>query len=235
MERNLVILTANQCKQLDEVITSLIGRYEVEYIICFGCVHDTQTALSCFNEEDRQSKEHYFLLTLTTSINRIEHEVQDYVIRHFDKIDITILVHGIETVLEAVGQGSRFFNVVCRDGMQLYSKNGLRLNLELPLLNPAITLEKAERHYFHRYNRAMGFVEAATDCFSKSYYANTIFMLHQAVEQSCIALIRVYLAYRSDVHNLSRLLNLTLCFSREPSSIFPRKSVEEQRLFCIAA
>ena len=56
-------------------------------------------------------------------------------------------------------------------------------------------------------------------------------MLHQTVEQACITLIRVYMAYRSDMHNLARLLNLCLCFSGEPAALFPRKTEEDQRLF----
>lgn len=231
METNAVILGAGQCRQLDEVITSLINQYEVEYIICFGCINHNKTAMSCFAGTIRQSGDRYFLLMLTTSTNRIEHDVQDYVNRHFDKADITMLVHGLETVREAVAQGSRFFNVVCRDGMQVYSKSGLRLNLDLHSLDVTVTLEKAERHFFHRFTRAVGFMEAATNCLTKSYYANAIFMLHQAVEQACITLIRVHLAYRSDFHNLSRLLDLTLCFSGEPSVLFPRKTAEELRLF----
>jgi HEPN domain-containing protein len=231
MESSPVILTAFQYRQLEEVITSLIGQYEIEYVICFGCTQDNKAAVSCFVDDVKQCHTHYFLLIITSGVNRIEHEVQDYVNRHFVGLKITTLVHGTETVGEAVEQGSRFFNVVCRNGMQLYSKSGLRLNLDLPSLSPAVILEKAERHYFNRYNRAIGFVEAARECFNKGYYANSVFMLHQAVEQACIAMVRVYLAYRSDIHNLSRLLDLTLCFSADPSGAFPRKTVEDQRLF----
>jgi len=168
---------------------------------------------------------------ITTGITRVENEVQEYVNGFFDKADITILVHGIETVKNAIAQGSRFFTTVCRDGMQLYSANGFRLNIDYPNLNPAATLATAQKHYHHRFSMALGFMEAAESCYKNEYYNNTIFMLHQAVEQACITMIRVYIAYRSDMHNLSRLLNLCLCFSDEPSAIFPRKTDEEQRLF----
>jgi HEPN domain-containing protein len=103
--------------------------------------------------------------------------------------------------------------------------------LDLPALNPAVILEKAEHDYFHRYNRALGFIEAADDCIQKGFDANAVFLLHQSVEQACIAMIRVYLAYRVDIHNLTRLLNLTLCFSEEPAAVFPRKTAEDQGLF----
>ena len=39
--------------------------------------------------------------------------------------------------------------------------------------------------------------------------------------------------YRSDMHNLARLINLCRCFSDEPFELFPRKTAEERRLFQI--
>lgn len=231
MERKHVNLSPLQWRELQGLITPLVSQYKTEYIICFGCLNDTKATTSCFIEDVKQSNTHYFLLMITTAVTRIEHEVQDYVNSHFDKAGITIIVHGLETITNAINQGSRFFTAVCRDGMQLYTASGLRLNLDYPHLNPATTLAKAEKHYYHRYCMALGFMEAAGECFEKEYYNNTIFMLHQAVEQACIAMIRVFMAYRSDIHNLSRLLNLCHCFSGEPAALFPRKTTEDQRLF----
>jgi HEPN domain-containing protein len=231
MENHAVILSACQCRQLDDVISSVAGQYQVEHIICFGCVNEGKKAVSCFADSVKVNNDHYFLLMLTASTNRIEYEVQEYVNRYFEKVSITILVHGFATVIEALGHGNRFFHLVLGDGMQVYSKSGLRLNPDFPSLDPAVTLKKAECHFFHRFTRAAGFLEAANGCFEKAYYANCIFMLHQAVEQACVALIQVHLSYRPDFHNLSRLLELTLCFSAEPSAMFPRKTAEEQRLF----
>lgn len=231
MERKNINLSSLQYKELEEIVTLLTGQYKTEYIICFGYLNDVKATSSCFIEDVSQNNTHYFLLMITTEVTRIEHEVQDYVNKHFDKVGITMIVHGLETVTNAINQGSRFFTTVCRDGMQLYTANGLRLNMEYPYLNPATTQAKAEKHYYHRYCMALGFMEAASECFEKEYYNNTIFMLHQAVEQACIAMIRVFMAYRSDIHNLSRLLNLCHCFSGEPAALFPRKTTEDQRLF----
>jgi uncharacterized protein len=50
----------------------------------------------------------------------------------------------METVNNAVAHGNSFFIAVCRDGMQLYSATGLRLNLEYPNLNAATTFTKAQ-------------------------------------------------------------------------------------------
>ncbi|HZY38379.1 MAG TPA: HEPN domain-containing protein [Mucilaginibacter sp.] len=233
MKRKNVNLTTSQCKELDEVITSLVSKYKTEYIFCFSCLNDAKTTTSCFAGDVKVSDTHYFLLMITTDITRIEHEVQDYVNGFFEKGTITIVVHGLETVTNAIEQGSRFFTAVCRDGMQLYSASGLRLNVEYPDLNPATTFTKAQKHFYHRFGMAWGFQESASTSHDNGMYNNCMFELHQSVEQACIAVIRVYMAYRSDMHNLARLLNLCKCFSDGQIDLFPRRTEEDKRLFQI--
>ena len=233
MENKTVKLSNLQCKELDEVITSLVAKYKTDYIFCFSCLNDAKTTTGCFADAIKVSDTHYFLLMITTEITRIEHEVQDYVNTNFDRGTITIVVHGMETVTNAIAQGSRFFTTVCHDGMQLYSANGLRLNLEYPNLNPATTFTKAQKHFYHRFGMAWGFQESASTSHDNGMYNNCVFELHQSVEQACIAVIRVYMAYRSDMHNLARLLNLCKCFSDGQVDLFPRRTEEDKRLFQI--
>lgn len=231
MERKLVNISPNQTKDLGEVITSLVTKYKTEFIYCFGCLNDVKSAVSCFSEDIKVSDTHYFLLMLTTDITRIEHTVQDYVNDLFVSGTITIVVHRLETVTNGIAQGGRFFTAVCRNGLQLYSATGLRLNVEYVDLNPATTFSKAQKHYFHRFGMAWGFMESASASYDNGYYSNCMFELHQSVEQACIAVIRVYMAYRSDMHNLARLLNLCKCFSDGQIELFPRRTEEDKRLF----
>ncbi len=231
MERKNIHLPISQSRELAEIITVLVAKYKTEYMICFGCLNDTKALTSCFTEDLKQSDTHYFLLMLTTEITRIEHEVQDHVNSVFEKGTITIIVHGLETVTNAIAQGSRFFTAVCRDGKQLYSASGLGLNLDYLNLNPATTFSKAQKHYFHRFGMAWGFLESSYASYESGFYSNCMFELHQAVEQACIAAIRVYTGYRSDLHNLARLLNLCKCFSDGQVELFPRTTEKDKQLF----
>jgi HEPN domain-containing protein len=217
--------------ELRDLVKRITDHYKTEQIICFGSVKEAKSIHSCFMEDSDKENLHYFLLMITTETTRIEHQVQDFVNGIIQDASVTILAHGMETVANALKQGSRFFTTVCRDGFYLYSSNGPNLLMGCPPLNPITTHLKAEKHYHHRYGMALGFMEAADNCFEKGYFNNTVFMLHQAVEQSCIAMIRVFMAYRSDIHNLSRLLKLCLCFSSEPQNVFSTNTAEEQRLF----
>jgi HEPN domain-containing protein len=223
--------SCQDCMELQDLAAKITNHYKTEYLICFGSVKETKSIKGCFMEDVRQENRHYFLLMITTEATRIEHQVQDFANGVLEEPSVTILAHGIETVEHAILQGSRFFTTVCRDGLYLYSEGSPDFLIGCPQLNPLTTYTKAEKHYHHRYGMALGFLEAADHCFEKEYFNNMLFMLHQAVEQSCIAMIRVFLAYRSDIHNLSRLLKLCLCFSSKPRELFSFSTTEEQRLF----
>lgn len=81
---------------------------------------------------------------------------------------------------------------------------------------------------------ATGFLNSASQSIRvEAYYENGVFMLHQAVEQACISLIKVHMGYRIDLHNLNRLLNLCKCFSDKPADLFLADDTESIRLFQI--
>jgi HEPN domain-containing protein len=228
---DLNTLDPAQMKVLTELTRLLIEQYNPENIFCFGCKFNSEKNINAFTDIPDKVDRHYYLLMLTTETARMENTVQSYVTNTFDKAEVTILVHSSETLNNAVVQGHRFFNAVCRNGIQLYSGTGLTLTLDYPRLNPVTTLANAERYYKHYYGLASGFMESAGACIDNDFYNNCVFLLHQVMEQACITIIRVYTAYRADIHNIARLLNLCQCFINEPAELFPRKRQEDKRLF----
>jgi len=231
MLQNPIPFTVHQFKELEDILLKLTEHYKPENIICFGSHHYDTIKVSCFADNISLCNYHYFLLMVTATKTRIEHEVQDFVNKFTANGTITIIVHGIETIQDAINNGSRFFASVVRNGVQLYSASGFNLCLSYPDISNQETLSKAERHFSHRFGMASGFLEAAKNCLDNGYLANCAFLLHQAIEQSCIAMIRVHMAYRSDIHSLHRLMNLCSCFSGEPAAIFFRGTSEDTRLF----
>ncbi|WP_345954036.1 HEPN domain-containing protein [Mucilaginibacter sp. PAMB04168] len=221
-------------QELDKITAVLVKRYQPEKIICFGSLQQSASSAGCFMDSKSQHTNHYFLLMVTANPTRIEHEVQAMMTSCFKDIAITIVVHGREIVSDAITKGNRFFITVYRTGTLLHNAEGLLLSLaglHLPQIDTMQTYIKAEHHYKHRYEMALGFMEGVNACMMKGYYNNAVFMMHQAIEQACIGLIRIFIGYRSDMHNLDRLFKLTLCFSPEPSAIFPRETEEDWRLF----
>ena len=170
---------------------------------------------------------------VTESVTRIEHEVQDFANNKYPFGKITILAHGQETIAAAIKANNRFFITVYNEGKILYSRDGMVQPFQAISLIPTQGAVKAQKHYNHRFPLATGFLASAKECLTKQHYNLSAFMAHQVIEQCCIALIRVNLAYRSDIHNLYRQLRLCDSFSPAPSRLFLSGSEEDKRLFDI--
>ncbi|HEY0177601.1 MAG TPA: HEPN domain-containing protein [Pedobacter sp.] len=216
---------------LKTVIQSLVDQFNPLQIICFAKnSHHTQNS-GCFMDQGGAYQNHYFLLMVFESVTRIEHEVQDYANKHYNDGIITILAHGKETIDHAISENNRFFITVCRTGRLLYSNNGMNQFYAVAPFIPTKAAVKAKKHFDHNIPLAEGFLMGAEDCMASQRYNACTFMLHQVVEQCCIALIRIHMGYRSEIHNLHRLLRLCNCFSAEPLKMILPDSAEDQRLF----
>lgn len=210
----------------------LVNRFHPTRIISFGTQTELNEISGCF--ASRQIKhQHHCLLVCTESSARIEYEVQDFANTHYHEGQVTILCHGEATVQEKTQSDSRFFATVLSQGKPLYTRDGF-FDLEFkPIVHPATVLEKAEKHYFHRISLARGFLESAFASLQKGQYNVATFLMHQAVEQSLIVLIRVHIDYRSEFHNLHRLLGLTRCFSDLPIQLMIGDRPGDKKLFSL--
>ncbi|MGF7232051.1 HEPN domain-containing protein [Arachidicoccus sp.] len=223
---------------MDAIIGSLIKKivesYTPVWIICFAKVTTQYSACGCFTDSTNNSVCHYFLLVVTQKNTRIEHEMQDFANQHFTGGYITILAHGKGTIREALQKQSRFFYTVYTKGILCYTHDGASPVQEI---SPGITISnetayRAREQYLYHYELSKSFNEAAVFSLEKGKYTTAVFLMHQAVEQACIALLGVHIGYRSDIHNLGRLINLCRCFSEEPVNLFTQ-TPEEERLFSL--
>jgi uncharacterized protein len=139
-------------------------------------------------------------------------------------------VHSLYSVNKALQEGRIFFSSIYHRGILVYDAS------DTPLSPPTIHknidyLENFQAHWNRHFGLAKKFLNGA------SYYIKTdsptvaAFLLHQATEFTCIALIKACLDYRPATHNLSRLLVLTENFSPDPSCAFPQTTDDELDLF----
>ena len=209
----------------------LAERYKPLYIYCFGESVKSMSRSGCSILHDAVKNHRYYLLMIVENEIRIEHPVQDYANTHFHHGKITILVHGKETVTAAIRANDRFFITAAKQGKLMYSYDPAIASFQVPAYIPTRAAQKAEKRRIQKMFLATGFLESAKQCFIKENYPLCIYMLHQVVEQCCIGLIGVHLAYRSDIHNLYRLLHLCEIFSAETSQFFLEQGQEGIRLF----
>jgi len=234
MKSQITTTIDNHSKHFDLLIRSMANKFGPLQIISFSRNSFSQSNYGCFNDNHVSFHCNYCLLLVTETATRIDYEVQDFVNSQYNQGLITVICHGQKTIEEAIQANSRFFISVLTSGKLLYSKDGITSTSFVPPFIPNKGAIKALKHYNHRMPLADGFLFCASECLEKEQYKICAFMLHQAVEQTCICLIRVHIAYRSEFHNLHRLLRLCLCFSDRPYQLF-LSSPEEERLFDVMA
>ncbi len=227
-------MTEEQSNELASMIETISQKYGLTHIFCFARKGTMTNNFSRFGDFPTYIDLHFFFLFITKGSERVEHEIQDYINSHYKSFKVTALSHSLENVRNAVSQGSRFFIATCLGGMEMYHDKENHLDVEFPTLNQSNTLEKAERRFHDHLKMSTGFLYSAVNCIRmEEYFENGVFMLHQAVEQACIALIKVHTGYRIDLHNLNRLLNLCKCFSDKPAAMLLGEDDESVRLFKI--
>jgi len=232
MEIKILKTDQDRAAHFKSFIQQLVEKFQPTRIISFGKQTLQNEIEGCF--VSKQVKHQHFCLLICMELpTRIDYEVQDFANNHYHSGQITIVCHGESAIKESIESNNRFFITVMTRGKPIYTRDGF-LDIEsTPKFNPAKSLEKAEMNFFHRIPLAEGFLECAHGCLIRKSFNICTFLLHQAVEQSCIVLIRVYIDYRSEFHNLHRLLGLTRCFSDEPTNLMIGDRPADRRLFDI--
>jgi HEPN domain-containing protein len=233
MKSNPIKLTEYQNKELQAIADALNTQYQIEKIICFAALSSYSSHETVFCPPQTNSTNDYYLLVLTTEITRIEHVMQDYISKQFS--GVFVIAHGLETVMNLVYNYDTFFLNACLNGVLIYTSDGFTMIPDYDETKAEEAVLKDKEAFERIYKLACGFLESAFVCQENDFDNNVIFLLHQAVEQGCRGLIRLFTGYRSDIHNISRLLDFCNCFSPEPSRLFRRHFSKEKHLFRVLA
>lgn len=210
---------------MQDLASLLTGRYRLNRITCFGVNEARDFSASV---EPVRTPRHYFILVETKELYP-ESVIQDYVNNHFSGGRAFVLAHHQGKILEMLQAGHRFYFGVRRSGILLFADEPDQVLQPFPLSGNWI--EQAGEHFKTHFGMAGSFLDGAARQLESGQMRIALFLLHQTVEQACIGMIRVFLGYRANFHNLNRLLELCSCFIRPPFSLFPATTGEEQRQF----
>jgi len=229
MEQTVAVRT--QLRDISYLLQKVIDKYNPLQIYCFHRDEQSKKVAGCFGSVQDSGYCDYWLLMVTEGSSRIESAVQDFANAHYEFGKVIILAHGKEGIDRSINDGYRFFSNVYSTGKLLYSREFYIR--PLMSLEPASLAhqERLERRYAEGMSRARGFLHGAIECLATKEFNVCAFMLHQAVEQYCIALIGVHMDYRCDIHNLYRLLMLCRCFSEVPYGLFITDREEDRIVF----
>lgn len=231
MEMHPLAQATEHASYFKKFTRTLVDKFQPLQIFCFAKSASFNELNGCFINPEARHTCNYCLLVVTENATRIDHEVQEFCNTYYQNGIITVICHGKETIVNAIKENNRFFTTVCNKGQLIYSHDGMsNFDTSIPFISTQSAI-KARKHLSHHMPLAEGFLNGAGECLSQEQFTVCVFMLHQVVEQCLIVLIKVHLAYRSEIHNLKRMLGICRAFSDEPLKTLLSGNPEDQRLF----
>lgn len=218
-----------QKQVLRDAISRVADAIKPKAILCYGRRQTNSEVWSAFKQVSMPDvRLHFDILIITRPEEKFkDHEVLDRINQlNSESIRFTSVVHKFKTVQEAVQKGNRFFTTVCTNGILLYGDAKPEVGFV-----EKVSLKSDDSHWTHHFGLANQFLTGAGYYLSNAQPSLSVFMLHQATEHACIAIIHACLGYRSTTHNLNRLLALSENISSELSGLFTRQTETEKELF----
>jgi HEPN domain-containing protein len=220
-----------QVRDINYLLQKVVDKYDPLQIYCFHKDEQSRRVAGCFGDFQDAGHCDYWLLMVTEGSSRIENAVQDFANAHYEFGKITLLAHGREGIDKSINDGYRFFVNVYSTGKLLYNRKFAVNTLVTYSSALPNEQERLKERFDNGISRAEGFLHGAIECLGSKKYNVSAFMLHQAVEQCCIALIGLHMDYRCDIHNLHRLLMLCRCFTDAPYQLFISGREEDRAAF----
>lgn len=223
-----------EAKVFKNTLAKIVEAITPEKIISFGSRTDYYEYWSNFLPigSSHHFTYHDLLIVTKSDDERREHEILEKISKYNKApIRITAVVHSITAVNKAILEGSMFFVTMCHKGTVVYDTNNFPLAVPNKDLNELDLRLQTEKDWHQSFGLAQRFQKVAVNSAVDELHDIALLMLHQAVEHTCIAIIKYVTGYRPVTHNLNRLLWLMENFTFEGTAVFPQVTKEETELF----
>jgi HEPN domain-containing protein len=176
----------------------------------------------------------FYLLILIADDEKIpEHEISNKIEDNCQYLaNVHAIVHKANSAKEALNIGRRFWSTVMEKGFILHQSPELILP-ELQEITKETLLERAKFNWERWGRQGNEFLRGAELYRADSNFRLAAFLLHQSVESVLKATIQAVIGYRVQMHNLSRLLRLTLLFSDDLKNVFELDTIEGSQIFAL--
>jgi HEPN domain-containing protein len=205
---------------LEEVKKLIVERFSAVRLILHLATHNSPFT-------------YYLLILLDDAEKTTEHEVTNKVEDHCQFLaNVFVLTHKVNSARTGLEAGQRFWSRAFAKGHLLFAAEGL----ELPVakeVGKAQLMGRAAYHWDRWGLQGKAFLEGAERYQADGNYRLAVFLLHQAVESTLKAVVEAIVGYRVQLHNLSRLLRLTLLCTDELKTVFRLDTEDGAQLFAL--
>ncbi|RXK83774.1 HEPN domain-containing protein [Filimonas effusa] len=225
----------NNLSLLIQKITTAVA---IEKIVCYGFSIKSNHRHNCSglgNTNTGNAPAIFYLLVIPDKEEpRCSHDIIQ-TIDNFNTplLSVSCIILREPFVSTAISEGRLFLTTLRKKGCLLYGYEWKTTPLsakEEPLQH---RLAAAELIWKQVFTRAQQFLQGAAFCLKSQMPETCCFLLHQAVEQTTMALSGALIGYRPDSHNLLRLLPLLAYAGLELDTVFPQNTQQEKDLFNI--
>ena len=226
-----MVLTHITHLDLNAAVARLVSNIAPSAIICFGHSGVIENHESCFNKANIERHHFDLLVVQANGAHYKSHEIVDFVKGQFpDGLSVNVLSHSEKSVSEALRDRHPFFCKIFNEGFILHVAQHFQFERSLgdsKNSEPSKSKRESERSF----TLSQSLLEVASDALSSGSHDVGVFLLHQSVEQMCIASIKAHLSYRPTTHNVANLIDLVGCYLPEVKDLFPCNTSDEQELF----
>jgi HEPN domain-containing protein len=173
----------------------------------------------------------YLLILISDDEKTPEHEISNKIEDNCQYLtNVHAIVHKANRAKEALNIGRRFWSTVMEKGFVLYQSSELILPGHQEIAKEVL-LERAKFNWERWGKQGNEFLRGAELYRADNNFRLAAFLLHQSVESVLKAIIQAVIGYRVQMHNLSRLLRLTLLFTDELKDVFEFNTSEGAQLY----
>jgi HEPN domain-containing protein len=176
---------------------------------------------------------YYLLVLIADGSKAIEHEVSNTIEDHCKHlVSVMALVHKTGSAKKGISEGNTFWNNTMKSSKLIYQQEGLHLQEHQDV--PKEDRQEIAKYHRQRWGgQAQEFLKGAKRYYQDGNHKLAAFLLHQAVESALSGVIRAAMGYRIAIHNLSRMLRLTLLFTEELLAVFELHTEEGKQSFAL--
>jgi HEPN domain-containing protein len=173
----------------------------------------------------------YLLILIADDEIAPEHQISNKIEDNCQYLaHVHAIVHKTNSAKEALIKGRRFWSTVMDNGIVLYHSQELTLPAHQEI-TMGILLARAQFNWERWGKQGNEFLKGAELYRTDNNFRLAAFLLHQSVESVLKGIIQAVIGYRVQMHNLSRLLRLTLLFTDELKEVFKLNTTEGAQLY----
>ena len=129
MKEMFDLMNSVQEKRLDELVKSIVEKFNPLVILCYATNFRVDVAVSCFSELRLIELCDYELLTVTEPLGNSEAELQKFVSGIYRSGSVTILNLNKEDMFKAVKSQNVYITTILKVGTVLYIADGFDVYL----------------------------------------------------------------------------------------------------------